>query len=213
MNSYRDVFVYVEGPSDAEGLKVLFSRLRDEKRQRGVSIRFVPSQGKRNLLTRELHKAVNTVLNKSWAEVVLLPDLYPRNQGFDHETPQELFAGIDHRLREILSDKADPDTRVLQRIHSFCFKHDFESLLLAAPDALRTHLNTNSLDVNWVEPVEEQNHEDPPKRVVERLFESCGEKYVETEDAFEILATVDYRELAEACPQSFGPFVDYLEAL
>ncbi len=27
MNSYRDVFVYVEGPSDAEGLKVLFTRL------------------------------------------------------------------------------------------------------------------------------------------------------------------------------------------
>ena len=31
MNSYRDVLIYVEGPSDVEGLKVLLDDLIDEK--------------------------------------------------------------------------------------------------------------------------------------------------------------------------------------
>lgn len=36
--------------------------------------------------------------------------------------------------------------------------------------------------------------------------------YVETEDAPEILAGADYRDLKRRCPQCFAPFVDYLES-
>lgn len=213
MSSYREVLVYVEGPSDVEGLKILFDQLIADKARSGVSIEFYPSHGKKNLLNRVLKKSLDIVLHREDVDVVLMPDLYPQNMGFEHETKQELFDGIEKRLRQTLEQKASGDLRVLDRIQTFCFKHDFECLILAASKQLRVHLNTQNLRVSWTDPVEDQNHNHPPKRIVEQIFESCGEKYVATEDAFDILANADYQTLAASCPQSFKPFVDYLEGL
>ena len=213
MSAYREIIVYVEGPSDAEGMKILFKDLVEEKLQDCINIRFVPSAGKKKLLNEKIKQALNAVLNRDDIDVVLMPDLYPRNQGFDHETAKELFDGIQERLRQALTRKASDDRRVLNRIHTFCFKHDFECLVLAASHQLKAHLDVSHLDITWADPVEDQNHNDPPKRVVERVFESCGETYVATEDAFEILAHTDYRAIADACPQQFKRFVDFLEAL
>ena len=60
---------------------------------------------------------------------------------------------------------------------------------------------------------EEQNHDLPPKRIVERLFESCGKQYQESTDAPLILGTADYQTISDRCPQSFKPFIDFLENL
>ncbi len=212
MNHY-EVLIYVEGSSDAQGLRVLLKDLIAEKQHDGVSIRFLPSGGKKKLLNQGLKRAVNIVLHHPKNEVVLVPDLYPQNMGFEHESQEELFRGIEVRLTELFRQKASGDSQARRRIQYFCFKHDFECLLLAASDNLRAHLNTNSLSVSWTEPVEDQNHDDPPKRVVERIFDACGQKYVATEDAFNILANAEYQQLAAACPQGFKPFVEYLKAL
>ena len=213
MTLYREVLVYVEGPSDAQGLEILFEQLIANKLRSGVSIRFIPSNSKKNLLHRDIRKALNIVLNRPHADVVLMPDLYPRNMGLMHDTAEELFERIEEQLSVLINQKPSEDERVLDRIQTFCFKHDFECLILAASEELKAHLNTRTLNVPWADPVEEQNHNDPPKRVVERIFESCGEKYVATEDAFDILAAADYQDIAASCPQSFQPFVDYLEGL
>jgi hypothetical protein len=99
---------------------------------------------------------------------------------------------------------------VAERFRVFGFKYDFEVLLLAAKDALLAHLGRSSSPVSWTEPVEEQNHDKPPKRVVEELFAACGERYRETVDAPRILEDVDYEALAERCPEGFGALVVFL---
>ena len=61
--------------------------------------------------------------------------------------------------------------------------------------------------------MEEQNQDLPPKRIVQRLFESCGKKYQKSTDAPLILGTADYQKISDRCPQSFKPFVDFLQSL
>ena len=75
------------------------------------------------------------------------------------------------------------------------------------------HLGVQNLERRWTVPVEDQNQDEPPKRIVEKLFRAHGEKYVETLDAPLILITVDYHRIAEHCPQQFKPFVEFLEAV
>ena len=90
------VVVYVEGPSDQYTLEVLLAPLLEKKRQR-VTIHFIQSpegDRKKTLLTKVPAKAANTLLNDPASMVAVVPDLYPRNKAFPHETFNELQAGI-----------------------------------------------------------------------------------------------------------------------
>jgi len=61
------------------------------------------------------------------------------------------------------------------RIH--CLKHDLEALLLAAPETLRQRLKTTAaLQGRWRRPVEDQNDQQPPKRIIEDLFDQYRKK-------------------------------------
>ena len=62
-------------------------------------------------------------------------------------------------------------------------------------------------------PVEEQNHNIPPKDIVEKIFRECGKKYKGSVDARRILESARYQDIAELCPQAFKPFVQFLENL
>ncbi|MFN6473430.1 MAG: DUF4276 family protein [Nostoc sp. SerVER01] len=216
------VEIYVEGTSDKYAMEALLSNLIEEKLQQGIKIEFFPVKGsnndrggnaKKDLLTKTPIKAVNIIRNNPTTIVVIMPDLYPQNIGFEHETIQELQNGILENFNQVLQSKQITDNRLRERLRVFCFKHDLEALILAAESQLRSVLGVNSLSVTWTRPVEDQNNNVPPKKIVEEIFITCGKKYKETVDAKIILEIARYQDIAEQCPQAFKPFVEFLENL
>jgi len=88
-----------------------------------------------------------------------------------------------------------------------------EALLLAADKALKNRLGVNHLEVTWRIPVEDQDHDNPPKRIVENLFKSCRMHYVGTVDAPLVLGAASLQDIADRCRQCFKPFVEFLANL
>jgi hypothetical protein len=211
------VLVYVEGPSDKVAMLALLEPLLDLKRQKGIAIEFFPApegDKKHSVLTKVPKKAVNIILNNPYAIVVAMPDLYPKNVAFPHETFEDMAAGILKNFEDDLRSKqGEVDLRLKERFKVFCFKHDLEALLLTCEEGLKSRLGVTSLPVSWQKPVEDQNHNHPPKRIVERMFELSGDRYQGTIDAPLILGTERYQDVADLCPQCFKPFVDFLTDL
>lgn len=205
------VVVYVEGPSDKLGLERIFRPLLDRKESQGVLIRFfVAQKGDRKdwLLTHGLDRARSILLNEPASHVVIMPDLQPPNRVFPHRMREELAEG----LRREFAERVHHDSRMTSRFHAFCFHHQFEVLLLAQEDALRSHLGAAGLKTGWRKPPEEQNHEDPPKRVLERLFREHGRQYNEIA-AVSLLPEGGYAQLREMCPISLGGLTELLEGV
>ncbi len=215
------VIVYVEGRSDEFAMQKLLEPLLQQKQQEGIAITFhaVPERenmadNKRALLIRMPQKAVDTLRNQPDSVIVIVPDLYPQNTAFAHTKPQQLFDGIRQNFREALQKKlGNIAPELLNRFHVFCFKHDLEALLLAAETGLARQLGKDRLRVTWNPNVEDQNHTEPPKRVVTALFKENGQRYKDTADAPRILQHHTYQEIADRCPQCFKPFVAFLENL
>ncbi len=165
------VVVYVEGPSDRVAMIVLLAPLLEQKRQEGISIDFFESpegDKKASVLTKIPKRAAVIIRNDPSAIVVAMPDLYPKNKAFPHEAFEELKAGIVKNFDSALQAKERKvDARLRERFKVFCFKHDLEALILAAKKALGDRLGVRSLSVTWRIPVEDQNHQRPPKRIVE----------------------------------------------
>ncbi len=214
----RKVLVYVEGPSDKAAMENLLRPLLDRCRQIGTLVSFHEApegDKKKSVLLKVPRKAVNILRNTPDSIVVAMPDLYPRDKGFPHATFEELEEGIRERFREELQrkDLLDHESQLTQRFKVFCFKYDLEVLLLAAEGSLARYLEIHQLRRNWTTPVEDQNHVRPPKRIVEGLFEEhAGRRYKETLDAPLILANASYQDMANVCPQCFGPFVEYISS-
>jgi len=210
------VVIYVEGASDKAALTTLLRDLLERKGERGIQIEFYESpQGnkKKTLLEKVPLRAANILLNAPETIVVALPDLYPKNVGFDHETPEQLIAGVSESFRSALQRMRIDDERIVERFKVFCLKHDLEALILAAEEPLAQRLGTKKFAKDWTRPVEDQNNDKPPKRVVEQLFALHGQFYREAIDAPLILGRADYRDIAERCDQCFKPFVEFLEGL
>jgi hypothetical protein len=212
-----NVIVYVEGPSDKLAMEALLRPLLDEKQQKGVTILFrEASKGdkKKSLLMKEPRRAANIIMNNPSAFIVIMPDLYPKNKAFRHTTVDELRNGILLQFEQALAsrNRAD-DPRLRERFNVFCFKYDLEALLLAAENALKNRLGVNHLKVSWKIPVEDQDHDNPPKRIVEDLFESHGTPYVPTVDAPLVLGASNLQDITTRCPQCFKPFVEFLTGL
>ncbi len=210
------VIIYVEGKSDKLSMEVLLERLISQKRSEGIAIVFYESatgDRKGTLLKKIPIKAANILINNPDTSVVIMPDLYPPNKGFEHKTIDELKAGILTTFDKALDNKGVSDKRLKNRFEVFCFKYDLEALLLASPEAIKGHLGISTIDMGWKVPVEDQNHDYPPKRIVEGIFARHGRKYHETVDAPLILSSGNYQDIAKKCPQCFKPFVDYLSNL
>lgn len=211
------VVVYVEGPSDRAAMLALLDPLLKQKRQEGVSIDFFESREgdkKASVLTKVPKRAAIIIRNDLSSIVVAMPDLYPKNKSFPHTTFEELRVGMMRNFEEALQSRGrKTDTRLRERFRVFCFKYDLEALILAAEEALRERLGVTALARRWRVPVEDQNHNCPPKRIVQELFEKCGKRYQGTVDAPLILAASRYQEIADRCPQCFKPFVQFLAGL
>ncbi|MBI3694860.1 MAG: DUF4276 family protein [Acidobacteria bacterium] len=211
------VIVYVEGPSDKAALSALLSPLLELKRQEGVAIEFFETPAgdrKASLLTKVPKKAVNIILNDPHAIVVAMPDLYPKNKVFPHENFDELARGLIGSFGDAFRAKR-PEYLATQaeRFKVFCLKHDLEALLLACKSGLTSRLGASPLDTMWKTPVEDQNHDRPPRRIVEELFARHHKRYRDTVDAPLILSMCSYRDIADLCPQCFKPFVEFLAGL
>jgi len=211
------VVVYVEGPSDRAAMLALLDPLLKQKRQGGVSIDFFESpegDKKASVLTKVPKRAAAIIRNDPSALVVAMPDLYPKNKVFRHETFEEMKAGLLKNFDDALQSKGrKTDAWLRERFKVFCFKYDLEALILAAEEALKDRLGVTALARRWRVPVEDQNHDCPPKRIVQELFEKCGKRYQGTVDAPLILGASRYQEIADRCPQCFKPFVQFLAGL
>ena len=213
----KQVFIYVEGRSDVLAMNALLKPLIEHKYQQQVSLEFFEAprgDKKKGLLLKTPEKAVSILQNNLLAEVAIMPDLYPKNKGFPHERFAEMHVGILTEFRKVLAKRQITDNQHLfARFHVFCFKYDLEALVLAAPDALVLRLAVDTLHSTWTIPVEDQNHDTPPKRIVEQLFQQYQSRYIEAVDCPLILGLTDYQQIADACPQHFQPFVEFLEGI
>ena len=214
------VIVYVEGPSDELAMQGLLRPLLKKAKNAGVLITFIPihpkegkGNSKRELITKTPRKAVNILGNDPDTIVIAMPDLYPKDTGGPHQTYEELKKLVGNNFAEVLKRKNIFDTRINQRFLVFCFKHDLEALVLAAEEQLAARLGTDSIHITWVKPVENQDHNKPPRQIVEKIFKKHNDHYRGTIDAPLILGDSDYTTIAQRCPQCFKPFVDYLESL
>jgi hypothetical protein len=213
----KSVIVYVEGGSDKLAMEALLRPIIERKAQQGVSIQFFeapPGDKKVSVIRKVPLRAALILLNDPHTIVIAMPDLYPLNKEIPHETADELFAAIQFEFKRALHRRGvGDDQRYIQRFKVFCFKYELEALLLAAEDALAARLSLDQVEVTWTKPVEDQNKDNPPKQVLQALFEHYGTHYIETADAPLLLGLSELPAIKDACPQQFKPFVDYLESL
>lgn len=212
------VLVYVEGPSDRDGLSAPLRPLVEAGRDRGIGISFHPQGNKDALLDAVPRRAADHLADQPGDWVIALPDLYPMARYAGTRNAHASFGELEKLLRERFEERAASlglAGGVRQRFRVHCLKHDLEALLLAAPDQLRQRLGTaDALRNAWRKPVEDQDDNHPPKRVVEDLFKKYRKKpgYVDTSDAPWILARADLAAVETACPQRSAPFVADLDA-
>ena len=116
------------------------------------------------------------------------------------------------RFEDAAAKHAAPEP-ARSHFRAFCFQHDVEALVLATPTVLRDRLRTqDKIEGQWRKPVETQNGDQPPKRVVEALFTRYGKKtkYRDTVDLPWLLERADLSLLEQACSQEFAPFSRFL---
>jgi len=205
----NEVFVYVEGPSDQLGMRELLADVMERAAGNGNKVDFYPLNGKEPLLNKGPKKAINILRNRPNSYVFLVPDLYPRNKPFTHSSYDELKDELEKRFKKDLQRK-NCDERLAERFFVHCFKYDFETLILASEKALLNRLEKQRFSQSWTNPVEDQDHGKPPKRIVEALFRDADMKYKDTADAPWILSRSNYREIVKECPQNFKPFLEDL---
>lgn len=208
------VTVYVESAADAAAMFTLLWPLMEIKSRQGVAVEFRPAtEGDRKafVLTKVPAMAARILSHDPRDIVVAMPDLYPRNTCFAHETFEQLKRGILDNYSAFIRLKRIEGRRLEERFRVFCFKHELEALILAYPEGLRRELNRRTLDITWTVPTEDQNHDEPPSKIVNQLFAAVGRTYSGESHAPKILNGITYPELAELCPQCFGPFVQFLQ--
>ncbi len=214
-----NVLVYVEGESDRVALETVLQPVREAARARRVGIQFLPLGGKARILKEVPHKAVGHLRERPEDWVFALPDLYPMKDFDGTDLRHCSFPAMEALLQASFSKQAQRkglDEAVHNHFRVHCFKHDLEVLVLAAHEALAARLKTqDKIRNNWRQPVEDQNDDRFPKRVVQELFKRYRSQcaYNEISDATWILQRTSLEDLLLACPQHFAPFVKELKTL
>lgn len=135
----KEIFVYVEGPSDQLGMRELFSDVMDHVKAKGNVIDFFPMNGKEPLLNNGPKRAINILRNRPNSYVFLVPDLYPSNKPFPHVSFSELKTELLKRF-DVERQRKGCDHRLTERFFIHCFKYDLEALLLASENAMLSRL-------------------------------------------------------------------------
>lgn len=196
------VYVFVEGDADKRGLEALWQRWRQQLRPQGIGIEVIPLRNKDQFLKRIGDRAAEILFGDPNDVVVGLPDLHPvaRYVGtsYAHKNVQELSEvqkrEVERALRNIYSVTNSGLATHMHRFHGTALKHDLEMLLLASADALAQVLRPAPVNRDhWIHPVEDQNLQRPPKRIIEELFLNRSRRrraYREKRHAAEVLGRV-----------------------
>jgi hypothetical protein len=208
------VVIFVEGSSDAGVLKVLIEPML---RERGIGLSRIVLGSKPALLNKAPREAAARLQANPRDLMIALPDLYPMRE-FDntsnrHRSPDELQKLLEGRFAREARARRLPDA-VRERFKVHCFKHDLEVLLLACPRQLFGYLRAPVPNrPPWVQPVEDQNDQVPPKEVVDKLFvQHKKTRYNDVLHAPEILKKASLADLERECSQCFKPLLDTLRA-
>ncbi len=195
------VWVYVEGESDKLALQALWESWLERLQAAGHGIRIIPLVDKGKFFNKIGARAAEKLVANKDDIVVGLPDLYPnqpyiRTQ-FAHTNMEQLKAvqekEVFNAIQKTFKVNNPRAQQLLKRFLPSALKHDLEMLLLAAQQELRSYLRTADQLGNWQNPVEDQNQDHPPKRVVEDLFltrSSTRHAYRDTKDASAVLRNV-----------------------
>jgi hypothetical protein len=193
------IWIYVEGPGDKNGLDALWDSWREALSQRGHGIRVIPLENKSQFFRKLGSRASEKLCANNEDLVVGLPDLYPYRE-YDHtkykHTGLEDLKEVQRRevrteLKNIYG--INDANQIMERFFPCALKHDFEMLLLAAKNELKSYIDTPDNLGKWRNPVEDQDHDNPPKYVVEELFRTKSAKrrsYRDTVHAPAILRNV-----------------------
>jgi len=189
------VWVYVEGPSDRLALEALWNGWRNKMKAAGWGIHVLPLDTKTKFFNKIGARASEKLLADTRDLVIGLPDYYPNapyaGDKYQHNSLNDLLNLQRSLIRACLREKGCDADVLMQRFHPSALKHDLEMLLLAACDQLRRHLRTSERLDNWIHPVEDQNQERPPKRIVEGLYlKEKKQAYRDTKDSVAILSGV-----------------------
>ena len=216
------VWVYLEGKSDCKALSALWGDWTSVLRVNGWGIQTISLENKSKFFHKIGPRVAEKLLNDENDLVVGLPDLYPNrnyeNTEFRHRNLREL-----KDLQRILVERELPararPTEVqscLSRFYPSALKYDLEMLLLATPSHLQSQLKMSTKPQGWRLPPEEQNQDNPPKRIVEQLFRTkLKRSYREISDCHTILNRADISEVlfdergGEQCP-SFRCMIDWI---
>ena len=216
------VWVYVEGKSDSKALSALWRNWAEVLRESGWGIRTIPLDNKSRFFSKIGSRAVEKLMNNEDDLVVGLPDLHPNqiyeNTEYQHRNLQELI-NLQRRLveRSLQSRTRTVDIQsCLNRFYPCALKYDLEVLLLTVPNQLKSLLRMRTRPQGWRLPPENQNHQNPPKKIIERLFRThLNRRYRETTDCYSILNRVDLSDVlfdvrgVEQCP-CFKAMVDWV---
>lgn len=195
------VWIYVEGESDRLGLLALWTNWREQLRTAGHGIKIIPLGSKSQFFRKIGHRAARQLFDNNENIVIGLPDFYPNREyvgtQFEHRDLTQLISvqrnEISNALQNKFSVKRPQVRQLLERFLPSALKHDLEMLLLAAQEQLRSYLGTPDRLGNWRNPVEDQNQNHPPKRIVEELFRTKSRTrraYRDTRDASAVLRNV-----------------------
>ncbi len=216
------VWVFVEGKSDVGALSALWSGWKEKLGEKGWGIHLIPLENKSNYFRKIGPRATEKLMHDTSDLVVGLPDLYPNqnyaNTDYRHNDLQELRDVQERLVNQSLQQKvreADVDSHMV-RFYASALKHDLEVLLLAATGQLQSRLKMRNKPSGWRRPPEDQNQNQPPKRIVEELFRRhIGKSYRENVDSYAILSKANLREVVFdehgtiQCP-AFRDMIDWI---
>lgn len=185
------VWVYVEGPSDVHGLGALWTDWRERLGKQGVGIAILDLANKAQFLRKIGHRAAQKLAEYPRDLVVALPDLYPvepfRASDYEHNDVRTLSLlqekAVKKHLTTTFGQREHAASLNMCRFLGRALRHDFEMLLLAASNDLKAFLGTKEdISRRWRQPVEDQNCQHPPKRIVEELFRTKHPKRIAYRD-------------------------------
>lgn len=195
------VWIYVEGESDKLALKTLWRSWREQLRTGGHGISISTLGGKSKFFHKIGHRAAEKLYANKDDIAIGLPDLYPNQPyigtRFEHMDMIQIKSiqksEVCNALQNIFGVNHSQVQQLLERFLPSALKYDLEMLLLAAQEQLRNYLGTRDRLGNWRNPVEDQDQNHPPKRIVEELFRTKSRTrraYRDTRDASAVLRNV-----------------------
>jgi hypothetical protein len=194
-------WIYVEGDSDKIALNSLFNVWKRTMRATGRGVEVIPLENKSQYFRKFGALAAEKLRSNGVDVVVGLPDLYPSSPFSTtlhaHSNYSELQAVQRKLVLKQLTEQhgmsvGSASVLIQGRLYAAALKHDCEMLLLSATDLLRKHLRVDEHLVCWTIPVENQNQDKPPSRIVESLYRTKRKRcYLPTVDTKAVLGQVE----------------------